>query len=303
MLVAGRDVTALGPEQRRVGLVYQDYSLFPHLTGYENIAFGLRMQKKDPETIHAVVDPLLEQFHITHLRDRYSSSMSGGEQQRVALARALAIAPRILLLDEPFAALDSISRQECISDLRTLQRSLNLTVIHVTHAWDEAHALADRVAIIMGGRLVQQGPVQEVYARPADATIARFIGVENILRGKVVTQSNGAGTIDVGGIALCARTDVPAGTGEVAACIRGTAWRVSPSPVHQQSPVNLATGVVRAHTRLGDLERIEVDCGIPLTAVLRSNELRRQGIQVGDTIVLQVDPEDVHLVRAASPGV
>jgi molybdate/tungstate transport system ATP-binding protein len=301
IFVRDRDVTALAPEQRRVGLVYQDYSLFPHLTGYQNIAFGLQVHKTDPEKIRSVVNPLLEQFHITHLRDRYPHSMSGGEQQRVALARALAIAPEILLLDEPFAALDAIGRQQCIRDLRALQGSRRLTVIHVTHAWDEAHALADQVAIVMAGRLVQHGPVREVFTRPVNAAVARFVGVENILRGKVVARSAGGVTLDVGGLSLRAAGDAPPDTGDVAVCIRGTAWRVRPSGGPRDFAENQCTGVLREHTVLGDLERIDVDCGIPLTAVLRSNDLRRQGIRVGDTIRLQADPADIHVVHDASP--
>ncbi|MDD1677422.1 MAG: ATP-binding cassette domain-containing protein [Methanomicrobiales archaeon] len=294
ILIRGKDVTAMVPEQRRISIVYQDYSLFPHLTGYENVAFGLRMQKIDPDRIRTDVISMLEKFRIAYLLDRYPSTMSGGEQQRVALARALIVQPEILLLDEAFAALDPVSRQQCMHDLRTLQQSRKLTVIHVTHAWDEAHILADRVAVIIAGKFVQHGTVQEVYARPASESVARFVGTDNVLPGRIVAHSPGLSTVDVGGIRIRACSDAPL-TGNVIVCIRGAAWNVIPVPARLDS-VNLVTGTLRERSRLGDLERMEVDCGTLLIAIARSTDLQKQNIQSGDPITLQVDPSDVHLI-------
>ena len=286
----------MGPEQRRISIVYQDYSLFPHLTGYENIAFGLRMQKIDPGRIRTDVNTMLEKFRITHLRDRYPPSMSGGEQQRVALARALVVQPEILLLDEAFAALDPISRQQCMRDLRLLQRTQKLTVIHVTHAWDEAHILADRVAVIMDGSLVQHGTVQEIYARPQNERVARFVGIENIIPGTIVAHSSGSSSVDLGGIRIRSSADAPLG-GHVLVCIRGAAWSVIPAPTDEQPSGTMVTGILRERTRLGDFERIEIDSGISLIAVARSTDLQKQNIQSGDAITMHVNPKDVHLIH------
>ena len=296
ILVRGTDITALTPEQRRISLVYQDYSLFPHLTGYDNIAFGPRMHQVDPGKVRKDVNGMLQKFHIEHLRDRYPSSMSGGEQQRVALARALVVQPEILLLDEAFAALDPVSRQQCMRDLRSLQQAQHLTVIHVTHAWDEAHTLADRVAVVMDGRLVQHGPVQEVFAHPVSEAVAKFVGIENIVPATIIAHSPGTSTIDMGGIHICAVSDVPAGN-SVTVCIRGAAWTVNTVPHGCPSAENLVTGILTERTRLGDLERVDVDCGIPLVVVARSTDLQKQNIRAGDTITLHVDPMDVHIIR------
>jgi ABC-type Fe3+/spermidine/putrescine transport system ATPase subunit len=206
------------------------------------------------------------------------------------------VQPEILLLDEAFAALDPVGRQQCMRDLRSLQQAQHLTVIHVTHAWDEAHTLADRVAVVMEGRMVQQGPVQEVFARPVSEPVARFVGTENILPGKIVARTSEGSTVEIGGVRICAGSDVSFGS-SVTVCIRGAAWMVNPAPQGRQSAENFVTGILQERTRLGDLERIVVDCGIPLVAVARNTDLQKQHIRAGDTVTLHVDPSDVHLIH------
>ncbi|MBN1629967.1 MAG: ATP-binding cassette domain-containing protein [Thermoleophilia bacterium] len=176
-----RDVTAEAPEKRGVGLVYQDYALFPHLTVARNIGFGLRTHGgAGDHTEH--VRQLAALLHIDGLLDRYPEGLSGGEQQRVALARALATRPEVLLLDEPLSALDGPTRSELQGELKRLHEELGTTVVHVTHDLDEALALGDRMAVLMGGRVRQIGTPLEVTRHPVDTEVARLVGMANVFR-------------------------------------------------------------------------------------------------------------------------
>ncbi|WP_022660985.1 ABC transporter ATP-binding protein [Paucidesulfovibrio longus] len=178
----GRDITRLPPERRGLGMVYQDNALFPHLSVRRNIAFGLRHHRgARPER----VGELAELLGIAHLLPRSLHGLSGGERQRVALARALAVEPRVLLLDEPLSALDPNSRHGVKRMLKDLHRETGITFMMVTHDFDEALFLADRAAVIRGGRVVQQGAVQDIFHRPADAGVAEFVGMRNVLAARM----------------------------------------------------------------------------------------------------------------------
>ncbi len=175
--LAGADVGAVPPERRQLGVVFQSAALFPHLSVRENIAYGLRARRLPRAERDARVDALIERLGIGALRDRPTASLSGGEAQKVAIARALAIRPRLLLLDEPLAAVDHNARLGLQEELRRWHRELGLTTLHVTHSREEALALADHCAVMLGGRLVQHGPTAELFARPRCAFVARFLGV------------------------------------------------------------------------------------------------------------------------------
>ena len=179
----GREVTRLPPERREVGMVFQSYALFPHLTVYENIAFGLVERRWPRQAIRERVEELLGRTELAPHADKRPSQLSGGERQRVALARALAPRPRLLLLDEPLAALDLRLREELLFLLRRVLREEGPAALYVTHDQAEAFALSDRVLVLREGRRVQEGPPQEVYARPRDAWTARFLGHKNVLAG------------------------------------------------------------------------------------------------------------------------
>ena len=185
----GADLSALGPRQRRVGVVFQAYALFRHMTVAQNIAFGLsvrsRRDRPPPETIRRRVGELLSLVQLEGVGDRYPAQLSGGQQQRVALARALAIEPRILLLDEPFGALDARVRRELRRWLRRLHDETGVTTILVTHDQQEALELADRVAVLNAGRLEQIGTPDEVYRSPATPFVFDFLGAANVARGEV----------------------------------------------------------------------------------------------------------------------
>jgi ABC-type Fe3+/spermidine/putrescine transport system ATPase subunit len=178
ILVGGRDITALPPERRRMGLVFQQSALFPHRSVRENIAYGLRARRVPGQEIERTVGELVERLRLAEILPRPVPTLSGGEAQRVAIARALAIRPDLLLLDEPMSALDHNTRLELQAELGRLHRELGLTTLHVTHSREEAAALGDHLAILLGGRIVQMGASADVCARPRCPFVARFLGLD-----------------------------------------------------------------------------------------------------------------------------
>jgi spermidine/putrescine transport system ATP-binding protein len=181
----GKDVTKTPPHRRSVNTVFQSYALFPHLTVWENIAFGLKMQGAARQDILARVGEALQLVALTGLDARKPHQLSGGQRQRVALARALVCRPRVLLLDEPLAALDAKLRHAMQLELKALQRKVGLTFIFVTHDQQEALAMSDRIALLNEGRIEQMGPAHEIYTRPRTAFVADFIGRANLLRAAI----------------------------------------------------------------------------------------------------------------------
>jgi ABC-type sugar transport system ATPase subunit len=175
VLFDGEDVTAWPPERRRVGLVSQKPSLFPHMTVRRNILFGQRYAREAAGEFTRRADELAQMLRVDHLLDRGVGDLSGGEAQRIALARALVTRPRVLLLDEPLGPLDENLREELAAELRGVHDRLHTTTVHVTHDQSEARALGDRVAVMSGGRVLQIGTVEEVFSRPADDFVARFL--------------------------------------------------------------------------------------------------------------------------------
>ena len=183
VMLDGRDITHTPASRRDMGMVFQAYSLFPHLTARENVAFGLRLRRMAGGQRRKVADRLLELVHLADKGNSYPHELSGGQQQRVALARALAIEPQVLLLDEPLSALDAKVRATLRVEIRRIQTEVGITTVFVTHDQDEALAIADRVAVIFAGRLEQIAPPAELYERPRTARVADFVGLSNHLRG------------------------------------------------------------------------------------------------------------------------
>ncbi len=191
ILMNGMDASRLPPEHRRIGYVPQDYALFPNMPVEDNIAFALSLKLSSRESVKEVVKELAVLFGIEHLLRRMPHNLSGGEKQRVALARALAVEPRALLLDEPLAALDNVSRTSLSMELKKVQKRFEVTILHVTHDLEEAFTLGDRVAVMMESTLVQCGSPKEVFHRPRNRKIAEFVGVKNIFSGEVVDVDSG----------------------------------------------------------------------------------------------------------------
>ncbi|MER3409323.1 MAG: sulfate ABC transporter ATP-binding protein [Thermoleophilia bacterium] len=186
VLISGADVTTLPPQKRGVGFVFQHYAAFKHMTVRENIAFGLTVRRRPKHEIRERVDRLIRLVQLEGMADRYPAQLSGGQRQRMALARALAPQPRVLLLDEPFGALDARVRRELRSWLRRLHEEVHVTTLFVTHDQAEAMELADKIALLNRGRLEQVGPPRELYERPRSAFVMRFLGDANVLDGGLV---------------------------------------------------------------------------------------------------------------------
>ena len=186
VLLEGRDLLAVKPNHRGLGIVFQSYALFPHLTAAQNVAFGLEMQRVPRIEREGRVKQALELVGLQALAERYPRKMSGGQQQRVALARALVIRPRVLLLDEPLSNLDAKLREEMQLELRRIQRTVGTTTLLVTHDQAEAMALSDRIVVMNAGRVEQIAKPHEAYERPASAFVAGFLGKTNLVRGETV---------------------------------------------------------------------------------------------------------------------
>jgi len=206
--VDGRSIDHLPASRRDIGVVFQNYALFPHMTVYENVAYGLRARHAPRELIRERVARMLATVQLEALRDRMPRQLSGGQQQRVALARALAVEPRILLLDEPFGALDKNLRLDMQIEVKRLQRQFGITAILVTHDQEEAMSLADRIAVMQRGRVEQFASPVEVYDRPSTLFVNSFVGTANLLAGEIVERRGAACTV---ALEAGATVEIPAG--------------------------------------------------------------------------------------------
>jgi ABC-type Fe3+/spermidine/putrescine transport system ATPase subunit len=205
VVLAGEDITEVAVHRRNLGLVFQSYALFPHMTVFENVAFGLRRRGVGEALLRPRVERMLELVRLGPLGARHPRELSGGQQQRVALARALVTEPRVLLLDEPLSNLDALLRDEMRVELKRLQERLGTTMIFVTHDQAEALILSDRVVVMQNGRVEQIGPPEEVYRRPATPFVARFLGRANFLAGTVAgTEAGGTVVALDGGLSVVA---------------------------------------------------------------------------------------------------
>ena len=213
----GNDVSDVPPYERNIGMVFQYFALFPHMTVADNIAFGLEMKGVDQSEIDDRIEEVLEMVSLPDVGDRYPENLSGGQQQRIALARSLVVEPDVLLLDEPLSSLDKKLREEMRMEIMRLHRELNVTMVYVTHNQTEALAISDRMAVMNDGEIRQVGTPTEVYQEPADEFVADFIGSANLVDGTIRSNS-GAYEIDTElGIEITAGPDTPVHDGELAA--------------------------------------------------------------------------------------
>jgi molybdate transport system ATP-binding protein len=285
------------PQRRGAGFLFQDYALFPHLTVEGNIAYGLgglpaveRRQR---------VAEAVAMLGLDGLWNRRPAQLSGGEQQRVALARALVRAPRLLLLDEPLSALDAPTREPIRRELRRLLVGLGVPVLLVTHDRVEALALGDNVVILHQGTIQQIGPVDEVFARPANLEVARAVGVDTIEPGRVIEIADGLATLAVGDAQLLAHVDADL-TAAVHVCIRAEDVYLEKGTCAAGN-FNRLPGLVREVMREGSLTRVSLDCGLPLVALLTRQAAAELELREGDKVIAVVKAEVVHLVPREEP--
>jgi molybdopterin-binding protein len=291
IVLEGRDITGLPPRDRNICVVYQDYMLFSHLTVEENIGFGLVSRKMDRDEIKKRVIEVAGLLSIDHLLHRSPATLSGGEQQRTAIARAIVMDPVLLLLDEPLSALDGQTRAMLQKELRRLHQRYKITVMHVTHNFEEVFALADRVAVMNDGEIVQCGHPDEVFRKPASEFIATFTGVENIFRG-TCTESDGTSVITVGKLTITSHTCN--GDGEVYATVRPEDILISRESV-TSSARNSFRGTVTDIVNTGMLIRVTVDAGIPFVSVLTRQGFDQLQLREGEAVYLTFKAATVHV--------
>ncbi|MCK4475528.1 MAG: ABC transporter ATP-binding protein [Methanophagales archaeon] len=288
------NITNLPPEGRRIGFIYQDYSLFPHFTVEENIEFGLKLRKSaSPDANRKRLKEIMDWLDISHLAHRYPATLSGGEQQKVAIARAIAIEPSILLLDEPLAALDLRTRDYLREELKRVKHELEITMVHVTHDQTEAMVLADRIAVMMKGQIMQVGTPYEIFNKPQNEEIADFVGVENILSGVVRNNENGVAEIEVDiGCNIFAVSDYHAG--KVKVFIRPEDLILSERK-EESSARNVVKGKIEGLNDMGPLTHVKLDNS--LVALITKQSRESLELRKGDEVYATFKATSVHVVR------
>ncbi len=292
ILVDGQDITSLPTHKREIGVVFQNYALFPHMRVADNVAYGLRTRRWPAREIGPAVAAALATVGLPGLGDRYPSELSGGQQQRVGLARAIAVQPKVMLLDEPLSNLDVKLREQMCVEIGDLQRRLGITLLYVTHDQAEALAVSDRIGVMQGGRIQEIGTPTEIYRRPRTEAAARFLGDINMVRLKV-----GAGGFALpSGRPLAIAAASSAHLAELTVAIRPEAVNLSPAP---GAPNRFAARVIRSIYRgASSLVHLQAaDFAEPLIAMV----LGSTDHAPGDELFLSIPPAQIHAVGIPTP--
>jgi spermidine/putrescine transport system ATP-binding protein len=309
ILLRGEDVTYLPPNKRPVNMVFQHYELFPHMTVFGNVAYGLKLKKvREPELSRRVQD-MLRVVRVDGLEARGARQLSGGQQQRVALARALVNRPAVLLLDEPLSALDVKLRKQMQIELKSIQHQLGTTFVYVTHDQEEALLMSDRIGIMNHGRLLQVGTPREIYERPADGFVADFVGSLNAFELRVDEVTGGRARMRTG-----EGQQVEVGTGDARATL-GSTLRVAIRPERVRilgaggtagalpcAGASRLGGVVGAVDYVGSLTTYRVDTDIGSIAVQEANDSSARHFQVGDRVALEWAPDAAFVLPETPAG-
>lgn len=278
ILVDGKDISGVPPYRRQVNTVFQKYALFPHLNVFDNIAFGLKIQKLPKDEIESRVNEMMELVNLAGYGSRYIDQLSGGQQQRVAIARALVNRPRVLLLDEPLGALDLKLRKGMQIELKRMQQKLGITFIYVTHDQEEALAISDRIAVMKDGHIMQIGTPRDIYAKPQNPFVAGFIGVSNFLDCEVNAPNAGNAAVSIKG-----ELDI---TVPVSRAYTGSG-KISARPEQLFFSESGMPGTILFSTFLGDFIEYEVQLNDGQNLIV--NEYTK------DTTEIHSDGEQVHL--------
>ena len=281
VVINGNDVTFLNPEHRGLGFVYQDFALFPHLNVKKNIEYGLKLRKVPEEDREKKISELIKLLKIKHLLLRDTTTLSGGEKQKVSLARALAISPKIILMDEPFSALDENTKSKLISDMKELHNKGGITFIHVTHSQEEAMLLADRIGIMMNGTIVQVGNPDDIFYKPITKEIAQFVKIENIWEGKVASRKADEMIISINDKNIVALPDhFKVGDG-VRIIIRPEDIILGKG---NTSARNEFKGKVVSVVKHGFYHIVRIDCGFQVEAAVTKQSIENLNIKEGTDI-------------------
>lgn len=291
ILLGGKDITHLPPERREVAFVYQDYSLFPHLTVEENVEFGLKLRKINRPEVEDKARRVVHLLNISHLAKRYPRTLSGGERQKTALARALVLDPKVLLLDEPLSALDAPTQETLRGELKNIHRRSGVTTIHVTHSHEEAILLGDRIGVMSGGRIVQVGGADEIFRRPKSEFVASFVGMENIFKGKSKLKGNIA-EIDLEGTKIEA---VARRKGDVKVCIRPDEILLSKRPI-RSSGRNTLRGKITEISDRGATVKLKVDVGQEFVVMITKRSFLDMMPNVGSKFYITFKASSVHVI-------
>src|SRR5881296_3389928 len=251
--IGGDDVTELMVYRRSIGFVFQNYALFPHLTVFENVAYGLRVRRLPEATIRARVGHVLELVGLPGYERRFPNQLSGGEQQRVAVARAVVVEPQLLLFDEPLSNLDAKLRVQMRAELSRLQRQLAITTVYVTHDQEEAMAISDRIAVMRQGEIAQVGTAEQLYRAPRSAFVAQFIGRVNLVESRVLGTTGGRVAVDLWGSSLSVSTDEACSAGQrLFLVLRPESLTLVPESAKATEGEVVVPGVVRSRMYLGE---------------------------------------------------
>ena len=296
-----KEVSRARPQQRGFGLMFQDLALFPHMDVFGNVAFGLRMRHLSRPQLRERVHRLLTLVNMPEYGRRRVHELSGGERQRVALARALAPAPRLLMLDEPMGSLDRALRDSLQRQVRAILKEVGVTSIYVTHDRDEAFAMGDRLIFMNGGRIVQSGTPEEVFAAPADELVARSLGFTNILHGRVVGRSKSFEIECNLGIifASSSQSVKPGGDGRITVLIDEKAIVVSTAPSDVLSRKNVLSGTVTEKVFRGGDYALKVRVGRGELSCQTLSGTLAAGLEAGQQVTLMVEPDAVRFLKGS----
>ena len=295
--IDGDDVTALMVYRRSIGFVFQNYALFPHLTVFDNVAYGLRVRRLARAEVRARVSQVLELVGLPGYERRFPNQLSGGEQQRVAVARAVVVEPQLLLFDEPLSNLDAKLRVQMRAELSRLQRQLAITTVYVTHDQEEAMALSDRVVVMREGRVAQVGTAEELYRAPRSAFVAQFIGRVNLLASRVLAVGGGRVAVALWDRSL----SVPASQAYVVGqplslVLRPESLTLVPESAKATDGELITPGVVRHRTFLGEKVEYGVEVGDTLLQTVSFDPTRRGVLDIGTRVGVMCDGAGVRLL-------
>jgi iron(III) transport system ATP-binding protein len=295
LMFGGRDVTELPAHKRDIGMVFQDYALFPDKSVFGNVAYGLRARAKDAATIKTTVGEYLERVGLSAFAARMPAALSGGQRQRVALARALAIKPTVLLMDEPLSNLDAKLRVQVRETIADLQREVGITTVFVTHDQEEALALSDQIGLMRSGMLEQVGTPSEIYARPVSGYVADFVGAANTMPAVLQSPAAAGATVRVavGDAALDATALSALQSGSAVLIARPEGLRLAPAA---NPPANTLTGTLSRRQYLGARIHYQVEINAGLMLRIEADSRERQGFQPGDAVAVIFDPAETLVV-------